>query len=61
MALTLLGFGRGWLRREACLLERPPFEVLLVAPTLDASLVTLLASWFALITLQSLRLAGDAT
>jgi hypothetical protein len=53
-----------WLRRrfggQHCLLEWPPFEVLLISPTRDIPLVTLLAGGLCFVAFQSLRLASDA-
>lgn len=37
---------------ESGLLERPPFEVLLVTPACDSSFMALLTSWLGLVTLQ---------
>jgi hypothetical protein len=46
---------------ENCFFERSPFVVLLVAFAYKASLLTLYARWFGLVTFQSLLLASHAS
>lgn len=41
---------------ERGFLERPPFEILLVSPTGNITLVALLAGWFSFIALEPLGL-----
>ena len=59
--LTFLGFvGSTFAGGKACLLEWPPFEVLLVAPTFDVSFAALLTSWLRLVTFEPFCFAGYA-
>lgn len=58
---TLFDFrGRDRFGGECSFFERPPFEVFLVAPANNISLVTLLTRRFHLIALQSLCFTCDA-
>jgi hypothetical protein len=58
---TSFGPGRCRLACECSLFEWPPFEILLVSPTRNTPLMTLLTSRFRLVAFQSFRFASDAS
>ena len=60
-AQTLPCFRRSWLPSEACLLERAPFEILLVAATIDAPLLAMQTEGLGLVTFQPFCFASYTT